>query len=276
MRIQQIDPAVHADRTRASTQLRRPRRAGQIETRTAVPEEPAQPTAPERPVGSGEARGVIRLFEAGHFRGVADVRLRINFFDELQSRVSAARATALEEGADNVVGTVQSGVDELLTVAEPDAAARERIDAAVEEFESETRALLAGQAVETPSSADSLRDATTSIFDAFVAELSELLIADTAEPDARDTGESAPAETGDDTAAPAEEGAETAGTLEEAFADLRATFEEAVADLIASLESVSQLPEPSPPNGNGRAYERFLAIYNGLRESPDPQIDEES
>ena len=30
-----------------------------------------------------EARGVIRLLQEGHFKGVADVRLRINFFEEL-------------------------------------------------------------------------------------------------------------------------------------------------------------------------------------------------
>ncbi len=30
-----------------------------------------------------EARGVIRLLEEGHFKGVADIRLRINFAEEL-------------------------------------------------------------------------------------------------------------------------------------------------------------------------------------------------
>jgi hypothetical protein len=125
-------------------------------------------------------------------------------------------------------------------------------------------------------SAESLRDAVISTFDALVAELSELLPAETAEPVAPDTGDLPPPEPDGDPAAQAEESAETAGTLEQAFADLRATFEDAVADLIASLESVSQLPEPSPPNGTGRAYEKFLAIYSGLREVPDPQIDEES
>jgi hypothetical protein len=214
--------------------------------------------------------------EAGHFKGVADVRLRINFFDELQTRASAARASALAEGADNVVGMVQGGVGEVLTVAELDPEAQERVDAAVEEFESEVRALLEEQAVETPLSADSLREAVTPIFDAFVAELSELLTEGTAGPVAPDTGEPALPDTGEDTAADSEEGAETSRTLEQAFATLRATFEEALADLIASLESMSQLPEPSPPGGNGRAYEKFLAIYNGLRESPGPQIDEES
>ena len=41
-----------------------------------------------------ESRGVIRLLQEGHFRGVADVRLRINFAEELQG-VQAARTSAI-------------------------------------------------------------------------------------------------------------------------------------------------------------------------------------
>ncbi len=33
--------------------------------------------------GANQARGVVRLLEQGHFKGVADVRLRLNFFDRL-------------------------------------------------------------------------------------------------------------------------------------------------------------------------------------------------
>ena len=35
--------------------------------------------------GETKVRGVIRLLQQGHFKGVADVRLRINFFDELSA-----------------------------------------------------------------------------------------------------------------------------------------------------------------------------------------------
>jgi hypothetical protein len=59
--------------------------------------EPAdQPTERDHAVG-----GVIRLLEAGHFRGVADVRLRTIFFDELAQRAqerTAAEAQQLAAG----------------------------------------------------------------------------------------------------------------------------------------------------------------------------------
>jgi hypothetical protein len=46
-------------------------------------------TAPARVETREDAertRGVIRLLEAGHFRGVADIRLRLNFADALEGR----------------------------------------------------------------------------------------------------------------------------------------------------------------------------------------------
>jgi len=42
---------------------------------------PVQPPV-EQPAAERQ-RGVIRLLQEGHFKGVADLRLRINFFDEL-------------------------------------------------------------------------------------------------------------------------------------------------------------------------------------------------
>ena len=39
-------------------------------------------TPEEKPDG----KGVLRLLEAGHFKGVADLRLRMNFAEELESR----------------------------------------------------------------------------------------------------------------------------------------------------------------------------------------------
>jgi hypothetical protein len=41
------------------------------------------------------------------------------------------------------------------------------------------------------------------------------------------------------------------------------------------LEGV-QLPEPSEPSGNGKAYEKFLAIYNELKAVPAEEIPTES
>ena len=66
----------------------------------------------------GEGRGVLRLLEAGQFKGVADVRLRINFFDELSSRARASALPAVKEQAGEVLSAVAGRVDELMNTLE--------------------------------------------------------------------------------------------------------------------------------------------------------------
>ena len=54
-------------------------------------------------------------------------------------------------------------------------------------------------------------------------------------------------------------------THDEAITSLTEVFQEAFAELLASIESALRLPDPSQPNGKGVAYDKFLAIYDGLR-----------
>ena len=273
MAIQPIDSEIRSELTHA-TELRRPRRTSEIDRRTAVPEEPAQMPSQEEPDKPEKVRGVIRLLESGHFSGVAEVRLRINFFDELSNRANAAREVVLQEGADNISDAVRNGVSELLASGDFGVEVQEPINTALEDFERETRALLEEGIEAGPSLSDSLGSAITPIFEALVANLTELLTAETEDPAPPGTGETPPPEP-DGAAAPAsdartpleaEESVDAVGTLDDAVADLRAVFAEAVAGLIASLESVSRLPEPSPPGGNGRAFEAAMEIYSGLRQ----------
>ena len=65
------------------------------------------------------------------------------------------------------------------------------------------------------------------------------------------------------------------GELTAALASLTQTFDEALAELLGSIQITLALPELSPPSGNGVAYDKFLAIYNGLIETAN-QLDIES
>ncbi|MGE5296238.1 MAG: hypothetical protein ACM3VT_15560 [Solirubrobacterales bacterium] len=60
---------------------------GEVRKKTATSaeetESPVVDTPDSEPSDTQEARGVIRLLQEGHFKGVADVRLRINFAEEL-------------------------------------------------------------------------------------------------------------------------------------------------------------------------------------------------
>lgn len=58
-----------------------------------VADEP-EPTEEE----TQEARGVLRLLQEGHFKGVADIRLRINFSEELADAQLAGLSTPKGNG----------------------------------------------------------------------------------------------------------------------------------------------------------------------------------
>ena len=45
---------------------------------------------------------------------------------------------------------------------------------------------------------------------------------------------------------------------------LESSFAAAMEELVNSLNGVQVLPELSEPNGNGVAYDKFLAIYNEM------------
>jgi len=62
------------------------------------PAQPPETDAAAKPETQQEPKGVLRLLAAGHFKGVADVRLRINFADQLPDDMPAL-SPATENGA---------------------------------------------------------------------------------------------------------------------------------------------------------------------------------
>lgn len=282
--------------------------------------EPADVPISEGPSGDeGKVPGVIRLLEAGHFKGVADVRLRINFFDELSARAQAAAVPVVERESGELLTAITAKVDELVTALAVDDEAQEAVAGLVEEFNAAVQAAVdeatSGGAIQT----EGLTAAIQAAFEVLRERLTELLDASLTEPElpvgrdvtppdpavdrsrlsVRDTkaDRSAPVEPVDDRLSatgatritllndadpirPVEpldipDGAtdDPALTLDDAIALLTNAFQEALSALLASINQAAQLPNPSPPSGNGVAYDKFLAIYNNLR-GLTPALDE--
>ena len=53
--------------------------------------------------------------------------------------------------------------------------------------------------------------------------------------------------------------------VERVIGELTRVFKESLNLFLASFDEAIQLQDPSPPSGNGSAYDKFLAIYNELR-----------
>jgi len=193
-----------------------------------------------------QQKGVISLLQEGHFKGVANVRLRINFFDEMSGIASTKTESVTEDKVDNILESVRDA-----TVSYPDTGqlTEEQIGDALETFEQAVNQTKMDFFAGDDQSEDTLVSGLNSAFDTLISSLSVTQQAD-------------PADEGD------EENTDNPGEPDDAVAafivDLTSVFQTALDELIGGISQSKSLPDLSPPNGNGVAYEKFLAIYNEL------------
>ena len=318
----------------------------------------AQAPSPTEPAHDGEkVPGVIRLLEAGHFQGVADVRLRINFFDELSARNAETTSTVAADEMNGLLETLDANLGELPLGEEVDEETQAAIGELRASFEEAARAAAEEFASNGAADTDALRAAVEGAFADFLGGLTQLLTEPPTEPaepgpeseppdeeetppeelaelppgdpanlvvgltqllgpppvqqwdpgpeppDEEDTppeelaevppGDPAPAApAGNDqppatepNVPPADSGTEppadmegppadgsdgvsepdSTDPIEEAIAAMAAAMRDAIGAMTESIATASILPDPSPPSGNGGAYDKFLAIYNDLR-----------
>ena len=223
-------------------------KAFQTSPEPAQIEEPSS-TEPQPELQENDAeKGVLRNLLAGHFKGVSDVRLRINFFEELAA-IEAAKVQTV--AAEKVGGVLESIGGVVTTFLESEnELTPEQITTVSELHKTFTQA--AGESQNDPAV-----DLTTA-FDDFVEALRNLF--------------TPPEQTQEETTIPETEDGGTAkgsSTTElswQTFLDnLQSAFTTASDEITKSFSDLQILPELSEPNGNGVAYEKFLAIYNDLR-----------
>jgi len=208
---------------------------------------------------TGDPKGVIRLLQQGHFKGVADIRLRINFHDKLAAVETAQLRTVADEKVANLAESVVPYIRDLV---EKGQISEELADTLVEGFTQKVNqsveAFLAGQ---TPSK-EALAGELTSTFQAFVASLAAMT---------EQSGEAAvePAQqteiVGEILQAVADEQVQDGTSAAEQSPNITAAFGTALEQFLAALNNVRILPELSGPQGKGVAYQKFLDIYNELQ-----------
>ncbi len=222
-------------------------------------ESPTEPTVD----GDGEQAeqdgltGVLRLLTAGHFEGVADVRLRIVFHDELEALQAEAAMAATTEAVNALTEAVEAPLDELTSSGALSTEQVAALDELQQGFQQE-----ATDAVEqfrtVPDAAEApevLIAGLQSAFDDLVVPL-EALLASSA------LGEPLPE--------PMADAPDVAPDVLRAIGD---SFAAALAEVNKALATQLTLPPVSPPPGNGSAYGKFLAVYDELNATGESAND---
>ncbi len=252
----------------------------------------ADPPEPVEAEDSGQrAAGVLRKLQEGHFKGVADVRLRINFHEEIAAAEAAAAASATSQGVDDLTRAVNAVIDQLgageaLTGEKSPAIleAQETFNQAVSDAAAAT---LGAEPIDGEGLIGGLQEAFDSLVTAIEAVFAEAAQepppiqevppvegpAEPEEPPAPDalaggeeplSGPELAAEPPGETVPPPASADEPEETPPDALQTLRDAFEAALATVEAALIPQSSLPPLSEPMGNGVAYEKFLTMYEAL------------
>jgi hypothetical protein len=225
----------------------------------SLSDEPENEQFVEGPDRSESVKGILRLLQEGYFKGVADVRLRINFHDGLAAIECAQLRAVAEENVSGLSESIQPTVDTLvgsgrITQDQADTLTgtfRQAVNQSVENF-------LTGR-----TSKDALIGELNSGFSAFLAGLAAATtrekldegvtpIEDILEEVVAEETRTEMPEQGEQT--------ESAGFVDE----LTDMFNAALAQFIDGLKDVRILPDSFPPKDSASAYQMFLAVYNEL------------
>ena len=232
-------------------------KADQIEPLTpdgeTVQSTPEPTRSPENDDNNTEAsKGVLGLLQEGHFKGVADVRLRINFSDELAAIEQNQNRQIVSQKIDVILESVTSTLKSGQLTETP-------LDSFIDSFEqtiSESKEhFLTAEAQSTSILISELESA----FQTLAISLTQALASTTAE-------------TPEEGNVPVDTAIEEDTPVSDLITGLRAAFSTAIDDLTKALSGATNvLPELSEPNGNGVAYDKFLTIYNEMQTSREPE-----
>ena len=210
-------------------------------------------------------KGVIRLLQESHFRGVADVRLRINFHEELQRLNTQSAQAAFEGGLPDLIERIQEAKSLFgFTDGTPDDLA---LDSALADFAARADGTLASVqdgSLDLSAALKELRDA----FSDLAKTLGETF-GDAPAPEVEDTEDGSTTVSAVLETIPSD-GYEIvpAATLPETdpspLESLQITFDGEIGKLEAAMSESLALPPLSEPSGKGAAYGKFLEIYNSL------------
>ncbi len=218
---------------------------------------PQVPVSQEGSEEKTDAKGVLRLLAEGHFNPVADVRLRINFYEELAQQAkdnTSEQVTSLNE---KLLADISG-----LMGSEPGADSQQFTDAVN----------TLGQALSSQQSTSTDTEAVQKALTDFMTAAKEILTpappADEIEPSQDQPVLSDQEQTPEVETAPEE------NPWSDALQQLTDTYLQNLSQLLSdSLDSMKIEPVENVP---GKAYAKFLEIYESLGSSTNVPVTSDS
>jgi hypothetical protein len=239
---------------------------------------PVAVEAADDPKVSGETRatsshhdvlkGVVGLLQSGHFKGVAAVRLGINFHEQLSGLDRESARTRVEAAAASLDEQMAGALE-----AYPEDASEAQVQLASEAQETFSLAIRA--AVEGFRSGDSGQDDALAGMQTAFDDMLTVLEASFATTDPA-TEDSAADDTADALIAATNEagggGQATTGDVvedavagtDEYLATLGQVFNSFLEGLQSGMDAINAIPKFTPPKGNGAAFDKFIAMYREI------------
>jgi hypothetical protein len=230
-----------------------------------------------------DAKGVLRLLQQGHFKGVADVRLRINFHEQIMALEAEQAAKLTEQKSTELMNSINGEIQAFLESADLNEDLKEPITEASEIFITSATALTDEYLAAGSTDHNSLVTGFNSSFDVFVTSVSNAAsgIPESTPEDPPVGPESAEGLGGvvEEEPPVAEEEATPVidprlEMINQFLANLADLFATGLVDLQTALDDLAVLPDISEPSGNGKAYDKFMAEYDELRNPMAPDPDE--
>jgi hypothetical protein len=228
----------------------------------------------------GEAKGVIRLLQQGHFKGVADVRLRIVHHKQIHQVTTQSAADILELKGQTLISDVGEELGIEFGIAQ------EELQEAIAAFQEKV-----GTNDASPDGAKPNNKNILSIYREAFGELMQALsklepvvesedqipvqaVEDGSGEVSSTTNEEPVTTTAEQTQTRASEVQSEPTVFQSALAALEEKFSDDMQSIEANMNDLMSLPALSQPTGNGVAYEKFLGIYNALQGAVEAGLDD--
>lgn len=235
------------------------------------------------------AQGAMKLLQEGHFKGVAALRLSINFFDQLSDREQKILQDTAQEGTTELSLAIEEQINGLSTSGLIEEETLPQLADLTETFISEVQRSTAGEKVDPQQLTMNLEqhygNYRTALQDLLLApepgilpeaEAGQIAATDEIPPTADPSAETSPTVIIPQETQPvtAQTNASPLQTLEEnenqvqlatGLEALDATFRSRLSSIEEHLQDVSLPSLPEQPDNQGAAFQKFLAIYQEMQ-----------